>query len=167
MLYPDASLDGLGAVLSQVQEGQERVIAYTSRSLVGAERNDQNYNSFKLELLALKWAVTEKFKDYLWGSEFTVFTDNNPLVHLNTARLGAVEQRWMAQLSNYSFQIKYHPGATNQNADLLSRLPKSPGWIYSRKVCRRRSRQTGGKSVQSSLLWTSVCGESDNKMTEI
>lgn len=75
-LYTDASL-GLGVVLSQVQEGQERVIAYDSHSLVGSERNDQNYSSFKLELLALKWAVT-------------VFTDNNPLVHLNSARLGAV-----------------------------------------------------------------------------
>lgn len=64
-LYTDASFDGLGAVLPQVQEGQERVIVYASRSLVGAERNDQNYSSFKLELLALKWAVTDKFKDSL------------------------------------------------------------------------------------------------------
>lgn len=64
-LYTDASFDGLGAVLPQVQEGQESVNAYASRSLVGPERNDQNYSSFKLELLALKWAVTDKFKDYL------------------------------------------------------------------------------------------------------
>lgn len=61
-LYTDASLDGLRAVLAQVQEGKERVIAYASRSLQPTERNDQNYSSFKLELLALKWAVTEKFK---------------------------------------------------------------------------------------------------------
>lgn len=108
-LYTDASFDGLGAVLSQVQEGQERVIAYASRSLVGAERNDQNYSSFKLELLALKLAVTDKFKDYFWGAQFTIYTDNKPLVQLNTARLGAVEQRWVAQLSNYTFDIKYHP----------------------------------------------------------
>ena len=52
-------------VLSQVQEGQERVVAYASRSLHPAERNDQNYRSIKLELLGLKWAITEKFKDYL------------------------------------------------------------------------------------------------------
>lgn len=67
-LYTDASLEGLGAVLAQEQDGQERVIAFASRSLHLAERNDQNYSSFKLELLALKWAVTEKFKDYLWGA---------------------------------------------------------------------------------------------------
>lgn len=52
-LYTDASLDGLGAVLSQVHEGRERVIAYASRSLHPPEWNDQNYSSFKLEFLAL------------------------------------------------------------------------------------------------------------------
>ena len=96
-LYTDTNLEGLGADLSQVQEGQERVIA--SRSLFGSEHNDQNYSSFKLELLAFKWAVTDKFKDYLWGPQFTVFTDNNPIVHFDTARLGAVEQRWAALLA--------------------------------------------------------------------
>lgn len=54
VLYTDASHQGLGAVLSQIQDGQERVIAYASRSLHPAERNDANYSSFKLELLALK-----------------------------------------------------------------------------------------------------------------
>lgn len=122
-LYTDASLDGLGAVLSQVQDGRERVIAYTSRSLLPTEKNDQNYSSFKLELLALKWAVTEKFKDYLWGAKFTAFTDNNPLVHLNTA-LGAVEQRWVAQLANFDFDVKYRPGVANKIADVLSRFPQ-------------------------------------------
>lgn len=121
-LYTDASFDGLGAVLAQVQGGKERVIAYASRSLQPTERNDQNYSSFKLELLALKWAVTEKFKDYLYGTDVTVFTDNNPLVHLETARLGAVEQRWVAQLANFKYTIKYRPGTQNQNADALSRI---------------------------------------------
>ncbi|KAJ8000169.1 hypothetical protein DPEC_G00202050 [Dallia pectoralis] len=123
LVYTDASLEGLGAVLSQVQDGKERVIAYASRSLSTTERNDQNYSSFKLELLALNWAITEKFKDYLWGASFTVFTDNNPLVHLDTAKLGAVEQRWVAQLANFTFTVKYRPGAANRNADVLSRLP--------------------------------------------
>lgn len=75
-------------------------------------------------MLALKWAVTEKFKDYLWGAQFTVFTDNNPLVHLDTAKLGAHMQRWVAQFANYTYNLKYRPGAVNQKADLLSRLPE-------------------------------------------
>ena len=126
-LYTDASFQGLGAVLSQVQEGKERVIAYASRSLQPAERNDRNYSSFKLELLALKWAITDKFKDYLWGATFKVFTDNRPLTHLQTANLGATEQRWAAQLANFNFDISYRPGSSNQNADALSRVPVEVG----------------------------------------
>ncbi|KAM9757963.1 uncharacterized protein ACNS7B_005082 [Menidia menidia] len=123
-LYTDASNHGLGAVLAQNQEGGERVIAYASRSLHPAERNDANYSSFKLELLALKWAITEKFKDYLTGAQFTVFTDNNPVAHLQTAKLGAVEQRWVAQLASFDFEVKYRAGKENANADALSRFPK-------------------------------------------
>uniref|UniRef100_A0A8C1WKU1 Gypsy retrotransposon integrase-like protein 1 n=1 Tax=Cyprinus carpio TaxID=7962 RepID=A0A8C1WKU1_CYPCA len=124
ILYTDASNLGLGAVLAQRQEGAERVIAYASRSLHPAERNDANYSSFKLELLALKWALSEKFKDYLWGAKVQVITDNNPLVHLQTAKLGAVEQRWVAQLANYDYQLQYRPGREHVNADVLSRLPE-------------------------------------------
>ena len=47
-VYVDASLSGLGAVLSRVQEGHERVVAYASCRLHPAERNDQIYSSFKL-----------------------------------------------------------------------------------------------------------------------
>ncbi|KAL1256563.1 hypothetical protein QQF64_012108 [Cirrhinus molitorella] len=77
----------------------------------------------KLELLAMKWAVTEKFRSYLLGSKFTIITDNNPLCHLTTARLGAIEQRWAAQLAVFDFNVKYHPGRCNTAADALSRRP--------------------------------------------
>ncbi len=55
--------------------------------------NMSNYNSWKLELLALKWVVTEQFKNYLVGGKFVVLIDNNPLVHLKIAKVGAVESR--------------------------------------------------------------------------
>lgn len=119
----DGSRRGLGAVLSQRQGGVERVVAYASRGLRGAERNDSNYSAFKLELLALKWAITEKFRDLLMYAKFTVVTDHNPLRHLETANLGAVEQRWVAQLAEFHFEVHYKPGRSNQNADVLSRLP--------------------------------------------
>ena len=102
----DASHFGLGAVLSQDQEGQCKVIAYASRRLRPSKKNPGNYSSMKLELLALKWAVTQKFWTYLLGSKFEVFTDNNPLKYLQTtAKLGALEQRWAAQLALFDFTI--------------------------------------------------------------
>ena len=118
----DGSFDGLGAILSQEQGGEKRVIAYASRRLRAAERNDANYSSLKLELLALKWAVCEKFRSYLLGQKFVCYTDNNPLKYLHsTVKLGAVEQRWEAQLAMFDYEIKYRPGSANK-ADALSRL---------------------------------------------
>ena len=75
----------------------------------------------KLELLALKWAVSEKFRGYLLGSKLTIVTDNNPLCHLNSAKLGAIEQRWVAQLAPFDFEVQYRPGRCNAAADALSR----------------------------------------------
>uniref|UniRef100_A0A8C5GH97 Gypsy retrotransposon integrase-like protein 1 n=1 Tax=Gouania willdenowi TaxID=441366 RepID=A0A8C5GH97_GOUWI len=125
ILEIDASFDGLGAVLSQEHEGKVRPIAYASRGLRPTERNMSNYSSMKLEFLALKWAMTEKFRDYLLGQKCTVWTDNNPLSHLETAKLGATEQRWAAQLASFEFTIRYRSGRTNGNADALSRWPAS------------------------------------------
>ena len=126
ILEIDASHSGLGAVLSQEQEGKVRPIAYASRALNHSERNMSNYSSMKLEFLTLKWAMTEKFREYLLGHKCIVWTDNNPLSHLNSAKLGAVEQRWAAELSAFDFAIKYRSGRTNVNADSLSRQHRPP-----------------------------------------
>lgn len=121
ILEVDASFSGLGAVLSQEQGGTVRPIAYASRSLRPTERNMNNYSSMKLEFLALKWAMAEKFREYLLGHKCVVFTDNNPLSHLSSAKLGATEQRWAAQLAAFDFEVRYRSGRCNRNADALSR----------------------------------------------
>ncbi len=121
VLEIDASHAGQGAGLSQEHGEKLRPIACASRALKPTERNMQNYGSMKLEFLALKWTVSEKFRRYLLGSSCTVFMDNNPLKHIYTAKLGAVEQRWAAQLTPFSLILNYHPGARNGNADALSR----------------------------------------------
>lgn len=89
-----------------MQDGQERVIAYTSRGLKRTKINCDNYSTFKLELLSLIWAVTEKFMDYLISSLFVIVTDNNLLLaHLSTAKLGAMEQRWFSRLANFRYTV--------------------------------------------------------------
>ena len=125
ILHTDASCQGLGAVLYQECDGKERVISYASRGLSKSERN---YPAHKLEFLALKWAVTTKFHDYLYGSKFVVFTDNNPLTYvLTSAKLDATGHRWIAALGNYNFKIKYRSGSMNADADGLSRIPSRQG----------------------------------------
>lgn len=90
-VYTNRNLQGMGAVLAQVKDGCEWVIAYVSCSLWPTEMNPHNYSSFKLELLAREWAFTKKFVEYLTGAEIEVFTDNNPLAYLDTAKLGVLE----------------------------------------------------------------------------
>ena len=71
-LNTDASELGLGSVLYQQQEDSTfRVIAYASQSL---SKTEKNYSTHKLEFLALKWAVTERFHEYLYGGNFCRFT---------------------------------------------------------------------------------------------
>ena len=118
-VHTDASTSGIGAVLYQLHDGAERVVAYASRSLKPSERN---YPAHKLEFLALKWAVTEKFHDYLYGATFEVVTDNYPVTYVfTTAKLDATGQRWLAELSKYNCTISYRSGKNNADADGLSR----------------------------------------------
>ena len=80
LLKMDASKEGLGAVLYQKQvDGQFHLVAYGSWALTAPEKN---YHSTKLEFLALKWAITEHFKEYLLYQPFLVKTDNNPLTYI-------------------------------------------------------------------------------------
>ena len=123
-LQTDASDLGLGAVLYQNDShGRQRVIAYASCSLSNPERN---YPVHKLEFLALKWAVTDRFHEYLYGGQFDVYTGNNPLTYiLTSAKLDATGQCWVASLANYDFQIFYKSGKSNVGADALSHIPRT------------------------------------------
>ena len=121
LLETDASGKGLGAVLSQKQsDGQYHPIAYASRIM---NETEQRYHSNKQEFLALKWAVTEQFHEYLspYGknrNEFVVRTDNNPLTYIfSSVNLDAASQRWVAQLASYNFALEYQKGKDNTVAD--------------------------------------------------
>ena len=119
VLHTDASFKGLGAVLYQEHPEGLRPVAFASRKLSSPE---QLYPVHQLEFLALKWAVVDKFHDYLYGAKFKVRTDNNPLTYvLTTAKLSATGHHWLAALATYDFDVKYRPGKANIDADLLSR----------------------------------------------
>ena len=89
---------------------------------------EQRYHSNKQDFLALKWAVTEQFHEYLspYGknrNEFVIRTDNNPLTYIfSSANLDAAGQRWVAQLASYNFALEYQKGKDNIVANFLSRL---------------------------------------------
>ncbi|KMQ88438.1 reverse ribonuclease integrase, partial [Lasius niger] len=120
-LQTDASASGLGAVFTQYFEEGERVIAYASRTLNGAERN---YSATKLECLAVVWGI-RRMKGYLEGYAFTVITDHQSLKWLQrlespTGRLA----RWLFEIQQYDLDIKYRRGTLNRVADALSRQPE-------------------------------------------
>ena len=85
--------------------------------------NEKLYPAHTRKFLCLKWAVTDKFHDYLYGNKFEVRTDNNPLTYvLSKAKLDATSQRWIAALASYDFSLTYMCGKSNTVADSLSRL---------------------------------------------
>ena len=121
-LETDASREGLGTVLLQESDdGQYHPVAFASQELKGGE---PKYHSSKLEFLALKWAVTEQFHEYLQYQPFTMWTDNNPLTYiLMTPNLDALGHRWVAALAGYNMKLGYLKGSDNKIADTLSQLP--------------------------------------------
>ena len=98
-LHIDVSVLGLEAVLYQVQDGVDKVISYSSRFLMKSEAKNPVH---KLEFLCLKWAITKRFHEYLYGNTFNVFSDNNPLT-----KLDVMGHRWITGLASYNFHIHY------------------------------------------------------------
>ncbi len=117
LLQTDASDAGLGAVLSQVQEGEEHPVLFISRKLTKAERN---YATVEKEALAVKWAVLE-LRYYLLGRKFTLLTDHAPLQWTARAKdTNARVTRWFLALQDFYFMVRHRAGASN--ADGLSRF---------------------------------------------
>ena len=121
LLATDASDSAIGAVLSQADDnGTEKVIAYWSRQLTKAERN---YSTIEREALAIVKAVKE-FYPYLYGHDFILQTDHQPLVHMNNLRdVGGRVTRWSMFLQQFRFTVRHKAGKLNGNADGLSRTP--------------------------------------------
>lgn len=120
ILDTDACGVSIGAVLSQVQDSRERVIAYGSKSLCKAEKN---YCVTDRELLAIKFFL-ERYKHYLLGRKFLVRSDHQALKWLFSLKepKGRIA-RWIEQMSAFDFMVEFRSGKKHENADSMSRCP--------------------------------------------
>nr|GFB38500.1 putative reverse transcriptase domain-containing protein [Tanacetum cinerariifolium] len=112
--YCDASHKGLGVVLMQ----REKVISYASCQL---KIHEKNYTTHDLELGAVVFTL-KIWRHYLYGTKCTMFTDHKSLQHiLDQKELNMRQRHWLEFLSDYDYEIRYHPGKANVVADALSR----------------------------------------------
>lgn len=118
-LTTDASKFAIGAVLSQGPIGQDRPIAFASRTL---SKSEENYSTIEKELLAIDWAC-KYFRPYLFGRRFTLYTDHKPLTYaLNLKDPHSKLIRYKLRLEEYDYEIRHRPGKQNVVADGLSRI---------------------------------------------
>ena len=117
ILTTDASKLAVAAILSQVQDGVERPIAYTSRQMNTAE---QRYTAFEAVMLTLVWA-TKYFRCYLYGNIFLVWTDHSALTYLrNFADQNSRLLRWSIKMSELDFIVEHMSGSKIGHVDALS-----------------------------------------------
>jgi hypothetical protein len=120
VLDTDASNHAMGGVLSQRQNGVERVVAYASRTFSKAQRN---YCVTRKELLAVV-TFLRQFKQYLYGRRFTVRTDHSALTWLRKSKDPIGQSgRWIEFMEEFDFEIVHRSGTSHTNADALSRIP--------------------------------------------
>jgi len=140
----DASDNGLGGALLQWQDGSLKPLAFISRKLNSTE---QRYATREKEFMAILWSI-EKFSTFLWGRDFTVWTDHKGLqwaqrLAYDNSRIG----RWTRRLSEYTFEIKFRSGIQNTLADGLSRAEIEPTSVVINALTRRKkgSKKSKGK----------------------
>jgi len=145
-LDTDASDKSIGAVLSQVQDEQEKVIAYAGRAL---NKNELNHCAFRKELLAVVH-FNKHFKQYLLSKFFYLRSDNSALQWLRrTPEPLGQKARWLQQLGEYSFHLSHRKGTSHANADALSRHPCLRAFLHS------LSSRTGAAEAVS--MWWAPC----------
>ncbi|GKE11455.1 putative reverse transcriptase domain-containing protein, partial [Tanacetum coccineum] len=144
VVYCDASHKGLGVVLMQ----RENVISYASRQL---KIHEKNYTTHDLELGSVVFSL-KLWRYYLYGTKCTVFTDHKSLQHiLNKKELNMRLRCWLELLSDYDYEIRYHPGKANVVADALSRKKQSkPLRTKARKLENIKHEDVGGMLVENS-----------------
>lgn len=118
ILRTDASIEGLGAVLSQTIDGTEIIILYISRTV---QPNEKNWSIQQLEALGIIWAC-ETVRPYIIGTKVLIITDHKSLQWLKKSKIPRLV-RWACRLEEFDYEIIYQPGKFNTVANAPSRLP--------------------------------------------
>ena len=141
VLHTDASGAGIGAALYVIREGEEKLVAFFSKKLQGAQ---YKYSATELEALAVFKSI-HFFAHYLWGKQFDVVTDHRALVNLMTSnKLNKRLTGWALQLMDFQFRIIYKPGITHLDADGMSRQ----GWCDVELQIESTDDQTGTSGIK-------------------
>ena len=120
ILYTDASLTAMAAVLAQVQDGKERATCYASKAF---SKSQTNYSALKRKLLVIV-TFTRHFKHYLLGRKFEILTDHRALQWLHNFKdPDGLTARWLEKLAAFDYEVQHRPGKSIGHADGLSRIP--------------------------------------------
>jgi predicted aspartyl protease len=149
-LDTDASANAMGAVLTQCQNGEDKVIAYASKTF---SKEQRNYCTTRRELCAVVTFI-KHHQQFLYGRRFRVRTDHGSLVWLTNFKDPSGQlARWLEVLQQFDFRIVHRAGRSHGNADGMSRIPC--------KQCKRESPECGSSGVQQETL---ECGTSEVKI---
>ena len=120
IMYTDASLTDMGAILLQVKDGQERAVCYASKAF---SKTQTRYSATKREMLAVL-NFTRQFKKYLIGQKFTNITDHRALQWLhNFIDPDAVTARWLEKLAAIKYEVVRRHGKLICHANGLIPTP--------------------------------------------
>ena len=119
IITTDASNFAIGAILSQGKLGNDKPVAYASRTL---SKTEIKYSTLEKEFLSIIYAC-KQFRPYIYGTKFTLVTDHKPLLWIHNLKDNNLKlQRWKVYLQEYDYNIVYKAGKLNVNADALSRI---------------------------------------------
>ena len=161
VLDTDASAEAIWTEFSQIQDGQERPIAYRSLSLSAEQRR---YCTTRKKLLAVA-RFTHMYQHYLLGRKFIVHTNPHSFMWLMSFRCPQDQlARWLEELSQYHMVIQHRPGRRHFNADALSRLPVLPGGCGTRLEVHPSDQPCGGcpKCKKANESWNAFAKEVDD-----
>ena len=155
-LTTDASLFGIGAIISQRQQWGERVIAYASKTLSKSQRN---YSATKRELFAIVY-FTQHFRNYLLGQKLLIVTDHRAPTWLYSFRESdGLLARWIEKLGQFDFEIKHEAEKKITHADCLSRVPQTEDQV---KDCD----QVNQINTEENNIWSIGQGKSVEQLVE-